>query len=220
MRAEALLVLDCAYDEYVDDPGRQLVHALVDGASNIVMSRTFSKIFGLAGARIGWLYAPPDIVADVRRVATTFPLSGTSMAAARAALADPGHYDAVYAANRDGRAWLSGRLANLGLAVVPSQANFVLAGFPDPARTAEAAGRHLRRNGIAVRRFPPPAYRGGAGVLWRANTEYGRSGGLRNGAEPAGHDHEFRSGLCPRFSANRRQGRRRVRRVSRFSAPA
>ena len=157
--AEALLVLDCAYDEYVDDPGRQLVHALVDGASNIVMSRTFSKIFGLAGARIGWLYAPPDIVADVRRISTTFPLSGVSMAAARAALVDRAHYDAVYAANRDGRAWLSERLAGLGLAVVPSQANFVLAGFPDPARTAEAADRHLRRNRIAVRRFPSPAYR-------------------------------------------------------------
>ena len=159
MPAEALLVLDCAYDEYVHDPERTPVHELVDGASNIVMSRTFSKIFGLAGARIGWLYGPAEIVADVRRISTTFPLSGVSMAAARAALADRGHFDTVYAANRDGRAWLSERLTGLGLAVVPSQANFVLAGFPDPARTAEAAERHLRQYGIAVRRFPAPAYR-------------------------------------------------------------
>lgn len=159
MPAEALLVLDCAYDEYVDDPGQTPVPTLVDGASNIVMSRTFSKIFGLAGARVGWLYGPPDLIADVRRVATTFPLSGTSLAAARAALTDRGHFDAVCAANREGRTWLSARLTELGLAVVPSQANFVLAGFPDPARTAEDADRHLRRNGIAVRRFPAPAYR-------------------------------------------------------------
>jgi len=159
MPAEALLVLDCAYDEYVDDSGREPVDALVDGASNVVMSRTFSKIFGLAGARVGWLYGPPDIVADVRRISTTFPLSGVSMAAARAALTDRDHFDTVYAANRDGRTWLSERLAGLGLAVVPSQANFVLAGFPDPTRTAEAAERHLRENGIAVRRFPAPAYR-------------------------------------------------------------
>lgn len=159
MPDNALLVLDCAYDEYVDDPGRQPVDALVDGASNVVMSRTFSKIFGLAGARVGWLYGPPDIVTDVQRIATTFPLSGVSLAAARAALADRGHFDAVYQANRDGRAWLSEQLAALGLAVVPSQANFVLAGFPDPARTAEAADRHLRENRIAIRRFPSPAFR-------------------------------------------------------------
>ena len=159
MPANALLVLDSAYDEYIDDPGRTPINALVDGARNIVMTRTFSKIFGLAGARVGWLYGPDEIVADVRRVATTFPLSGVSLAAARAALTDHDHFNMVYQANRDGRAWLSEQLSALGLEIVPSQTNFVLAGFADPDKSAEAADRHLRAAGIAIRRFPSPAFR-------------------------------------------------------------
>ena len=107
MPANALLVLDSAYDAYIDDPGRTPINALVDGARNIVMTRTFSKVFGLAGARVGWLYRPDEIVADVRHVATTFPLSGVSLAAARAVLTDHDHFNMVYEANQDGRAWLS-----------------------------------------------------------------------------------------------------------------
>ena len=154
-----LLVLDCAYDEYVDDPAREPTSALVDGAENIVMSRTFSKIFGLAGARIGWMYGPLDVIENVRRVSTTFPLSGVSLAAARAALGDRAHYDMVYEANRAGRQYLSYALTELGLNVIPSQANFILAGFPDPEFSAVEADRHLRAEGIVVRRFGAPAYR-------------------------------------------------------------
>ncbi|MGB0553674.1 MAG: aminotransferase class I/II-fold pyridoxal phosphate-dependent enzyme [Alphaproteobacteria bacterium] len=77
MLENALILLDCAYEEFIDDPDKNLAAALIDSAENVVMSRTFSKIFGLAGVRIGWMYGAADIINNVRRVSTTFPLSGT-----------------------------------------------------------------------------------------------------------------------------------------------
>ena len=86
----------------------------------------------------------------MRRVATTFPLSGVSLAAARAALTDRDPFNMVYEANRDGRAWLSEQLSALGLEIVPSQTSFVLAGFPNPDKSVEA----LRVEGL-VFSIPP-----------------------------------------------------------------
>ena len=117
------------------------------------MSRTFSKIFGLAGARMGWMYGAADIIDNVRRVSTALPLSGTSMAAALTALASREHFDTIFEANRSGRLWLSETLAGMGLNVVPSQVNFILVEFPNPERSAVEADRYLRLRGIAVRRF-------------------------------------------------------------------
>lgn len=153
-----LLVLDCAYEEYVDATDRAAPHRLVEEAENVVMTRTFSKIHGLAGARVGWLYGPPPVVDVLRRIGLTFPIAAPSAAAACAALADPAHEEHVRRETLAERAALTGRLAALGLRVVPSQTNFLLCGFPDAARPAAEAAAALARRGLRVRRMPQPAF--------------------------------------------------------------
>ncbi len=156
--AHVLLVLDCAYEEYVDADDYEPGHRLVEEAHNVVMARTFSKIFGLAGARIGWLYAPPDILDPVRRIGLTFPVSAPSVAAALAALGDRAHTEHVHRVNARQRTWATQELTAGGLKVYPSQGNFVLVRFPRPG-AAKAAWLTLRRRGIATRRFAAPAYK-------------------------------------------------------------
>lgn len=154
-----LLVLDCAYEEYVDAPDYEPGHRLVAEAGNVVMTRTFSKIYGLAGARMGWMVGPPAIVDIVNRVGLTFPVATASVAAARAALGDASHRRHVFAENRRLRQKMTRSLTSLDLKVYPSQTNFILVRFDTPARTAADAATALRRRGIAVRRFASPAYR-------------------------------------------------------------
>lgn len=158
MPRHALLVMDSAYEEYVDAADYEPAHKLVEEAENVVMCRTFSKIFGLAGARVGWVYGPHDVVDTLRRIALTFPAAAPSVAAAVAALEDRGHTKFVYDANLASRRRLSAQLQELGLEVVPSQTNFVLVKFSDPHKNAAAASDALRAKGIAVRRFGAPAY--------------------------------------------------------------
>lgn len=159
MPNDALLVIDSAYEEYVDAPDYEPTHKLVEEAENVVMCRTFSKIFGLAGARVGWAYGPDDVIDSLRRIALTFPAASPSAAAAIAALDDHAHTSFVRGANLSSRNWLSSELEGLGLEVIPSQANFILVKFPGPEKTAEAADSALQAGGIAVRRFASPAYR-------------------------------------------------------------
>ena len=153
-----LLIIDAAYEEYVEAEDYEPAHVLVEEADNVVMCRTFSKIFGLAGARIGWMYGPDDVIDTMRRVGLTFPVASPSAASAIAALEDHPHTNYVRAANRRGRDWISNQLQALGLGIIPSQANFVLVHFPDPGRSAKAATGALLQDGIAVRRFASPAY--------------------------------------------------------------
>lgn len=155
---EVLLVLDSAYAEYADSPDYERPDRLVEECDNVAMTRTFSKIYGLAGARVGWLYAAPAVADVVRRIGITFPLSGTSLAAALAALADGDHVARALEANRRLRTGFGDRLAALGLEVLPSQTNFLLVRFADPARPAEAADRYLLSRGIQARRFAAPAF--------------------------------------------------------------
>jgi len=157
--AHVLLIIDAAYEEYVDAPDYEPAHILVEEADNVVACRTFSKIYGLAGARVGWMYGPPDVVDSVRRIGLTFPVAAPSLAAAVAALEDTAHLQSVYDTNARGRRWITAELQALGLQVIPSQANFVLIRFPDPAKSAEAVDHFLRQRGIAIRRFASPAYR-------------------------------------------------------------
>ncbi len=156
--SDVLLVLDCAYAEYVDAPGYEGAERLVEEARNVVMTRTFSKIFGLAGMRLGWLYAPPEIAGVITRIGLTFPVSSCAVAAACAALQDRAHTAMVFSENAAARRTLEERLSALGLTVYPSQGNFLLIGFPDPGRPASAAAAMLRSHGVAVRRFASPAY--------------------------------------------------------------
>ncbi|HJS85321.1 MAG TPA: histidinol-phosphate transaminase [Acetobacteraceae bacterium] len=148
---EALLVLDSAYAEYVDRPDYDPGVALVDAGENTVMTRTFSKIFGLGGMRIGWAYAPPAVIDVLNRVRAPFNVSTPAQAAAIAALAEPGWVERGRAHNTAQRARLAAGLRAAGIRVWPSEGNFVLADFATPAR-AEAADAHLRRSGLIVRR--------------------------------------------------------------------
>ena len=154
-----LLVIDAAYEEYVDAADYEPAHVLVEEASNVVMCRTFSKIFGLAGARVGWIYGPDDVIDSVRRIGVTFPAASTSVAAAVAALEDREHTKMVFTETKKNRNWLSKQLSDLGLSVVPSQGNFLLVHFPETDKSATAVDQALQQQGIAVRRFNAPAFK-------------------------------------------------------------
>ncbi len=146
-----LLIIDAAYAEYVEaadyDPGV----ALVDAGENTVMTRTFSKMFGMGGTRLGWAYAPPAVVDVYNRVRPPFPVNALAAAAGMAALAEPGWVERGRAHNTAARRRLVERLTQAGLSVVPSEANFILVNFATAAR-AIAADEFLKSRGIIARR--------------------------------------------------------------------
>ncbi len=116
------------------------------------MTRTFSKIFGLGGLRLGWAYAPPHVVDVLNRLRMPFNVSAPAQAAGVAALEDAAHTGKAAELNARLRGELAGALEAAGIAVAPSAANFVLARFAD-AETADAAERYLRERAILVRRM-------------------------------------------------------------------
>ncbi len=149
--AEVLLVIDAAYAEYVDSPGYNPGTALVDAGENCVMTRTFSKIFGLGGARLGWGYAPANVIDVLNRTRPPFNVNAFAAAAGIAALAEPGWLEQGRAHNTQARARLTARLTQIGIKTHPSEANFILADFTTAER-ALAADEFLRSRGIIVRR--------------------------------------------------------------------
>ncbi|MEO0939031.1 MAG: histidinol-phosphate transaminase [Pseudomonadota bacterium] len=150
---EVILVIDGAYTEYA--AGYDGGAALASTRPNVLMTRTFSKIYGLGGLRIGWGYGPRDMIDVMARIRQPFNLSAVQMAAAEAAVRDTAWVRDCAALNADQRARLTGALRQLGLACDESHANFVLARFDTPAR-AEAADAALQAAGIIVRR--PTSY--------------------------------------------------------------
>ncbi len=145
----ALLVLDGAYAEYVE--GFDGHARLVDARDNVVMTRTFSKIYGLGGLRIGWGYGPAHVIDTLNRLRGPFNLSTPALAAAEAAVGDVDYVGFCRAENARNRAWLAAALAEAGAPSDTSAANFVLARFRDAAE-AEACDRALRVGGVIVRR--------------------------------------------------------------------
>lgn len=145
---QALLVLDGAYAEYVEgyDGGAKLVEM----RDNVVMTRTFSKIYGLGGLRIGWGYAPRAVIDVLNRVRGPFNVSNTALAAAEAAVRDTAYTEKCRADNARLRAWLSEALAEHGVPSDTSTANFVLARFAD-AEEAKACDAYLQKQGLLVR---------------------------------------------------------------------
>ena len=148
---EALLVLDCAYAEYVTQPDHDAVARLVDSSGTTVMTRTFSKMFGLGGLRIGWAYGPPEVIDVLNRVRGTFNVSVPAQAAAVAAMDEPGWVEKCHSHNLEYRPKLAAGIQAAGIKVWPSEANFVLADFGTVER-ADAADAFLRQRGIIVRR--------------------------------------------------------------------
>jgi histidinol-phosphate aminotransferase len=146
---QALLVLDGAYAEYVPDFDG---HAgLVDARDNVVMTRTFSKIYGLGGLRVGWGYGPAHVVEALDRVRGPFNLGTPQLAAAEAAVRDTAYTARCRAETLRLRERLAADLAGLGVPSDPSAANFILARFRDRGE-AEACDAALRDRGIIVRR--------------------------------------------------------------------
>ncbi len=143
-----LLVHDGAYTEFVGDFRADF--ALADAVPNVLSTRTFSKIYGLGGLRIGWGYAPRDLVDVMNRVRQPFNLSVVQLAAAEAAMRDQDHVARCYAENGRWREWLRNALVELGIGCDESHANFLLARFDSP-ETAIACDQALKADGILVR---------------------------------------------------------------------
>ncbi|WP_258044824.1 histidinol-phosphate transaminase [Sphingomonas citricola] len=151
-----LLVLDQAYAEYLDaaddDGGLDLART----ASNVLVTRTFSKIHGLASERIGWGYAHADIIQALHRIRLPFNVTIGGQRAAVAAIEDKAFVESTRAHNAEWRAWFNqevARLGNAGLRAIPSQANFVLVVF-EGELTAETAYKGLMDAGFIVRWLP------------------------------------------------------------------
>src|SRR5919108_3343460 len=147
-----LLVLDAAYAEYVRRNDYEAGLELVATTTNTVMTRTFSKIHGLAALRLGWVYCPPAIADVLNRIRGPFNVSGPAIAAGAAAVEDRAHLEASAAHNETWRAWLSAELEKIGLEATPSAANFVLVHFPkQPGHDAKAADLFLKSRAIILR---------------------------------------------------------------------
>lgn len=148
-----LLVLDAAYAEFVDTDDYEAGIRAVEAAENVVMLRTFSKLYGLAALRLGWAYCPEGVADVLNRVRGPFNISMAAQAAGVAALADDEFLEEARRHNTQWRAWLTGRLTQLGLKVAPSVTNFLLVEFPREAgRTAAEADEFLTDRGILLRR--------------------------------------------------------------------
>ena len=147
-----ILVLDGAYAEFVDDPGFEAGAAMVREFDNVVMTRTFSNLHGLAALRVGWAYMPEEMAAAVDRIRLPFNVNIPAQLAAVAALGDDDFQARSLALVAQWRPWLAQQLGGLGLEAIPSAANFILVGFPKtPGRTAKEAEAFLASRGIIVR---------------------------------------------------------------------
>jgi len=147
-----LLVLDAAYAEYVRRNDYEAGVELVAASENVVMTRTFSKIHGLAGLRIGWVYAPAHILDALNRVRGPFNVNAVAIAAGAAAVADKAHVEKAAEHNNRWLAWVSDELTRLGLRVTPSVGNFVLIHFDGSGKSAAEADEFLIARGFILRR--------------------------------------------------------------------
>jgi histidinol-phosphate aminotransferase len=145
---KTLVVLDEAYYEYADRPGYSRSLELVRKGRNVLVLRTFSKIYGLAGLRVGYAAGPAALLAQMHKVRQPFNVSGVSLAAAFAALDDVEHVRHSLENNRRGLAQIQAALLAQGVEFVPSCANFVLAHLgPETNRIAQ----EMLRLGVIVR---------------------------------------------------------------------
>jgi len=150
---DCIFLIDSAYAEYVEREDYDAGAALVRDADNVIMTRTFSKAYGLSAARVGWAFASARIVEAISAIRTPFNVNGPALAAATAAVRDQGWMDRVVRHNNDQLAMICARLAGLpGIEVIPSVTNFYLMRFSgEGGRTALAAEQYLRGRGIIPR---------------------------------------------------------------------
>ena len=149
-----LLIIDSAYEEFsgLDDyeSGTHLVHEF----DNVVVTRSFSKVYGLAGLRLGWCYGPEWVIDIITAIGPSFPVNTASFAAGIKAVEDTAHIDKVLQHNRKWIDELTRQFTLMGLKVYPSQTNFVLVEFPvSLEKTAAEVNSWLNDNGIIPRQF-------------------------------------------------------------------
>ena len=148
MPREVLVVVDEAYHEFADAPGLGGALRLAERHPNLIVTRTFSKAYALAGLRVGYLIADPSVVAVIERLRESFNLNSVALAGAEAALADREHLQRSRSLNASEREWLVAELERRGYVCLPSQTNFVLV---DLGRDAGELERHLFERGVIVR---------------------------------------------------------------------
>ena len=147
-----LLVLDAAYAEYVQRNDYEAGIELVATSDNVVMTRTFSKIYGLAALRLGWMYGPAHVVNAINRIRGPFNVNGPAIEAGIAAIRDTSHVERSRQHNTQWLAWLTDEIGKLGLNVTPSAANFLLIHFPETrGHTAKDADAFLTKRGLILR---------------------------------------------------------------------
>ena len=147
-----LLVIDSAYAEYVRRNDYESGIELVATSENVVMTRTFSKIYGLAALRLGWLYGPAHVVDAVNSIRGPFNVNAPSIAAGVAALGDTAHLERSREHNEKWLAWLTDEIRKIGLKVTPSVGNFILIHFPDTkGKSAKDADALLTSRGLILR---------------------------------------------------------------------
>ncbi|MEJ2625691.1 MAG: histidinol-phosphate transaminase [Pseudolabrys sp.] len=147
-----LLVLDAAYAEYVQRNDYESGIELVATSENVIMCRTFSKIYGLAALRLGWMYGPSHVVDAVNRIRGPFNVNAPAIAAGIAAIRDTAHVEYSRAHNARWLPWLTEEIGKLGLKVTPSVANFLLIHFPETeGKTAKDADAFLTKSGLVLR---------------------------------------------------------------------
>jgi len=149
-----LLVLDAAYAEYVRRNDYESGIELVATSENVVMTRTFSKIHGLAALRLGWLFGPAHVVAAINRIRGPFNVNAPAIAAGIAAIEDHGHQERSREHNTRWLGWLALEVEKLGLRATPSVANFLLIHFPQAkGRAAAEADAFLTARGLILRQL-------------------------------------------------------------------
>jgi histidinol-phosphate aminotransferase len=152
LRPQVLLVIDAAYAEYVRRNDYEAGIELVATSENVVMTRTFSKIHGLAGLRLGWMYGPAHVIDAINRIRGPFNVNLPAIAAGIAAIEDSAHQERSREHNSRWLPWLTEEIGKLGLKVSPSVANFVLIHFSEQnGRTATDANAFLMKRGLILR---------------------------------------------------------------------
>lgn len=147
-----VLVLDAAYAEYVRRNDYESGLELVATSDNVIMTRTFSKIYGLANLRLGWCFGPAEMIDAMNRIRGPFNVSGPAMAAGIAAIRDRAFVEKAIAHNEEWLPWVTSQLEALGLKVTPSVGNFVLVHFPDTdGKRAKDADAYLSEHGFILR---------------------------------------------------------------------
>jgi len=149
-----LMVIDAAYAEYIDledySPGTELVEA----NDNVVMTRTFSKAYGLGGLRLGWAYCSTQVADVLNRVRNPFNVSAAAQEAGLAAFADQDFVAKVKRHNDEWLPWTTEQVRKIGYEVAPSIGNFILVRFPtEEGRSGTDADDFLKARGIIVRRM-------------------------------------------------------------------